>query len=226
METFQIAVLPIPNVVFFPYTSLPVYIVEPVYAQMIKDCVDKGKEVAISKALNLEHLNMKGRYSPSKICGAGTPIILNETDDGTLKILIKGSRKVKLINVEQNLPYLIYQAEVFPDKIESEKFHGPQIENLKTLLDNWLLESVPDSFERESFNKSLSSIYHVVDYICMFLVHDPELRQLLLENNSMFERIQLLSSLFNNPHQFSERPIVVDAIKCYEEIEKTSRVAH
>ena len=226
METFQIAVLPIPNVVFFPYTSLPVYIVEPIYVQMIKDCIDSNKPVAISKALNLDHLNMRGRFSPSKICGMGKPIILNEAEDGTLKILIKGTGRVNLLNVEQNLPYLIYQAEIYPDKLESEKFHGPQIENLRILLDNWLIESVPDSYERESFTKSLVSIYHVVDYICMFLVHDIELRQLLLENNSMFERVQLLSSLFSNPHQFSERPIVVNAIKRYEEIEKTSRMAH
>lgn len=226
METFQIAVLPIPNVVFFPYTSLPVYIVEPIYAQMIKECIDQNKPVAISKASNLDHINMKGRFSPSKVCGIGKPVILEESEDGTLKILIKGTGRVKLLNVEQNLPYLIYQAEEFPDILENEKFHGPQIENLKILLDNWLLESVPDSFERESFTKSLVSIYHVVDYICMFLVHDAELRQLLLENDSMFERVQLLSSLFTHPKQFSERSTVVNAIKRYEEIEKVSGVAH
>lgn len=226
MDTFLLPVLPIPNVVFFAHTSLPVYIIEPIYVQMIRDCIVENKSIAISKAIVNDSLSMKGRFSPSKICGMGKPVILEEAPDGSLKILIKGTGRVKLLNVEQNLPYLIYKAEVYSDKKESEQFYGPQIENLKALLDNWLEINVADSFERESFSRSLITIYHVIDYICMFLVRDAELRQLLLENNSMFERIQLLSSLFEDPNQFEERSIVVNAIKHYEEIENTSRMAH
>jgi len=226
MDTFLLPVLPIPNVVFFAHTSLPVYIIEPIYVQMIKDCISENKSIAISKAIIHDNLSMRGRFSPSKICGMGKPVILEEAPDGSLKILIKGTGRVKLLKVDQNLPYLIYEAEVYLDKKESEQFYGPQIENLKELLDNWLEINVTDSFERESFSNSLITIYHVIDYICMFLVRDADLRQLLLENNSMFERIQLLSSLFEDPNQFEERSIVVNAIKHYEEIENTSRMAH
>ncbi|OUR96241.1 hypothetical protein A9Q84_07740 [Halobacteriovorax marinus] len=226
MDTFLLPVLPIPNVVFFAHTSLPVYIIEPIYVQMIKDCISENRSIAISKAQAYDHLSTQGRFKPSIICGMGKPVILEEAPDGSLKVLIKGTGRVKLLSIEQNLPYLIYKAEIYTDKKESEHFYGPQIENLKNLLDNWLELNVTDSFERESFSRSLITIYHVVDYICMFLVHDADLRQLLLENNSMFERIQLLSSLFEDPNQFEERSIVVNAIKHYEEIENTSRIAH
>ena len=224
MNKFLISVLPIPNVVFFPHTSLPIYITEPTYIKMIRECVAENKPIAISKTENQGQ--SKNKFCPSAICGMGKPIILEESGDGSLKVLIKGSGRVQLLQIEQNLPYLIYSAEVLPDKIEAEQFHGPQVENLKSLLDNWLELSVTDSFERESFSNSIISAYHVVDYICLFLVKDPELRQLLLENVSMFERVQLLSSLFQDPTQFEERSIVVSAIKNYEEIENNWGMAH
>lgn len=226
MKTLRLPVLPIPNVVLYGRTSLPIYILEPVYIDMIKTCVKENTPLAISKAIELDHQNVRMRYTPSDICGYGRPIILEENIDGTLKVLIKAIGRVRLLNVEQNLPYLIYQAECFHDKVESEKLHGPQIQNLKALLDNWLEVNIIDSFERETFTKSLTSIYHVIDYICMFLVQDPDLRQLLLENNSLFERVQLLNSLFEEPSQFEESSLVGSAIKKYEEIEKTSAVAH
>ncbi|PIK13813.1 LON peptidase substrate-binding domain-containing protein [Halobacteriovorax sp. JY17] len=226
METLKLPVLPIPNVVLYARTSLPIYILEPVYIDMIKTCIKENTPLAISKAFEIDRHSLRGRYSPSTICGYGRPIILEENIDGTLKVLIKAIGRVRLLNIEQNLPYLIYQAEIYCDRIESEKLHGPQIQNLKKLLDNWLEINILDSFERETFTNSLTSIYHVIDYICMFLVQDPDLRQLLLENNSLFERVQLLNSLFEKPSQFEESSIVVSAIKRYEEIEKTSRIAH
>ncbi|ATH08935.1 hypothetical protein BIY24_13555 [Halobacteriovorax marinus] len=226
METLRLPVLPIPNVVLFSRTSLPIYILEPVYIDMVKKCIRDNTPIAISKAVEIGREDYKVRYSPCDICGYGRPVILEENVDGTLKVLIKAIGRVRLLNVEQNLPYLVYEAEYFNDKIESEKLHGPQIQNLKKLLDNWLEVNILDSFERETFANSLTSIYHIIDYICMFLVQDPELRQLLLENNSLFERIQLLNSLFEEPSQFEESSLVVSAIKRYEEIEKTSRIAH
>lgn len=226
MENLRLPVLPIPNVVLYSRTSLPIYILEPIYIDMIKTCIKDNVPVAISKASETDHQNIRGRYRPSEICGYGRPIILEENIDGTLKVLIKAIGRVRLLEVDQNLPYLIYQAECFHDKVESEKLHGPQIQNLKKLLDNWLEVNILDSYERETFTNSLTSIYHVIDYICMFLVQDPELRQLLLENNSLFERVQLLNSLFEEPSHFEESSLVVSAIKRYEEIEKTSRIAH
>ena len=226
MENLRLPVLPIPNIVLYARTSLPIYILEPVYIEMIKNCIKENTPLAVSKACEANRSGIKGRFTPSDICGYGRPIILEENVDGTLKVLIKAVGRVRLLSVEQNLPYLIYEAEAFNDRVESEQLHGPQIQNLKKLLDNWLEINILDSFERETFIKSLTSIYHVIDYICMFLVQDPELRQLLLENNSLFERVQLLNSLFEKPSQFEESSLVVSAIKSYEEIEKTSRVAH
>ncbi len=227
MKLQKVAVLPIPDLVFFPGTSLPLYVVEPVFIRMIRECVDQNMLVGISMAEPLVYIYGHRRPSPKNICGIGKPIILEELYDGTLKVLIKGFGRVKLEQVQQNLPYLIYECEEYGDLPEPNGFiSDDKIERLKGLLDAWILETITDSVEREHFQENISSMKQVVDYISMFLIQDHEMRQLLLENTSMNERIQMLDTLLKGPTPYLEDTTAVQAIKSYEILEKTAKVGH
>ncbi|MBK22417.1 MAG: hypothetical protein CME70_00305 [Halobacteriovorax sp.] len=227
MKLKKVAVLPIPDLVFFPGTSLPLYVVEPVFIRMIRECVDQNMLVGISMAEPLVYIYGHRRPSPKNICGIGKPIILEELYDGTLKVLIKGFGRVKLEQVQQNLPYLIYECEEYNDQPELNGFIADdKIERLKGLLDSWILETITDSVEREHFQENISSMKQVVDYISMFLIQDHEMRQLLLENTSLNERIQMLDTLLKGPVPFLEDTTAVQAIKSFEILEKTAKVGH
>jgi len=227
MKLKKVAVLPIPDLVFFPGASLPLYIVEPVFIRMIRECVDQNMLVGISMAEPLVYIYGHRRPSPKNICGIGKPIILEELYDGTLKVLIKGFGRVKLEQVQQNLPYLIYECEEYGDQPELNGFIADdKIERLKGLLDSWILETITDSVEREHFQENISSMKQVVDYISMFLIQDHEMRQLLLENTSLNERIQMLDTLLKGPLPFLEDTTAVQAIKNFEILEKTAKVGH
>lgn len=223
----KVAVLPIPNLVFFPGSSLPLYIVEPVFIRMIKDCVQNNVLLAISMADPITYIQGHKRPSSKNICGIGRPIVLEELYDGTLRVLVKGFSRVKLGLAQQNLPYSIYQCEEYTDLDCSNGFMADsKIERLKKLLGQWAVESIPDSVEREHFEKSISSVNQVVDNICMFLIQDHEMQQLLLENVSLNERVQMLDSLLSGPTPFSQSDSVVQAIKSFEVLEKTAKVGH
>ena len=227
MKLRKVAVLPIPDLVFFPGTSLPLYIVEPVFIRMIKECVEANMLVGISMAEPLVYIFGHRRPTPKNICGIGKPIILEELYDGTLKVLIKGFGRVKLGQVEQNLPYLIYECEEYGDINDERGFiSDSKVERLKGLLDEWVLDTITNSVEREHFQENITSIHQVIDYICMFLIQDHEMRQLLLENTSLNERIQMLCSLLKGPTPFYEDTSAVEAIKSYEILEKTAKVGH
>lgn len=227
MNLNKVAVLPIPNLVFFPGTSLPLYVVEPVFIRMIKECVEENMLVGISMAEPLVYIFGHKRPTPKNICGIGKPIILEELHDGTLRVLIKGFGKVRLGSVKQNLPYLIYQCEEYPDiKSEFGIVCDSKVERLKNLLDDWIVDSISDSVERKSFQEKINSVNEVMDYISMFLIQDHEMRQLLLENTSLNERIQMLDTLLKGPAPFFEDITATRAIKSFEILEKTAKVGH
>jgi len=224
--TMKVNVLPIPNVVFFPHASLPIFVVDEVYVRMIKDCIEKGELLVVTMAEHHGVYKSFDEYGHKKIGSAGKPIVLEELPDGTLKVLIKGVCRVSLKTVVQNLPYLVCEADELHDSIESEQMLGSQVERLKDILNSWLCENIPDSVEREIFSQSLISIYHIIDYVCMFLIRDRDIRQLLLENTSLYERIQMLNTLLQEPHPYLENQSVVSAIKSYEILEKTAKFGH
>lgn len=227
MNLNKVAVLPIPNLVFFPGTSLPLYVVEPVFIRMIKECVEENMLVGISMAEPLVYIFGHKRPMPKNICGIGKPIILEEMYDGTLKVLIKGFGKVRLGSVQQNLPYLIYECEEYPDiKDTYGLVCDSKVERLKELLDNWIVGTISDSVERKHFQDKINSASEVMDYISMFLIKDHEMRQLLLENTSLNERIQMLDTLFKGTAPYFEDITATRAIKSFEILEKTAKVGH
>lgn len=158
------------------------------------------------------------RYSPRRIGTMGKPILLEENDDGSIKILIKGTQRIELINTEQNIPYLIYKCRVIPDIKDKGhlQFESPQISRLREILNHWVEDTIDDSLERETFFQSLTSIHHILDYLAMFMVGDRLMRQLLLENTSLHERISILSSILRGEYPDCEDSIVVSAIKDFE----------
>ncbi|MBT3583563.1 MAG: LON peptidase substrate-binding domain-containing protein [Halobacteriovoraceae bacterium] len=227
MKSLILPVLPIPNVVFFPNTELPIFLVDQVYVRMIKECVREGMLVAISLAEPIQNSFFPTpKFRPKKVCSYGKPIILEELADGTIKVLIKGVGRVQLETVIQNLPYLVYEGIPYPDLPEQELLGSNTLTKLQKLLESWTRESIPDSLERESFMKSLTTLNHMVDYISMFLIQDREVRQVLLETTSIFERIQMLKSLFHEELPLFEDIQAATAIKSYESIEKIARGWH
>ncbi|MCF8060528.1 MAG: LON peptidase substrate-binding domain-containing protein [Bacteriovoracaceae bacterium] len=218
METFPLAILPLPNVVLFPNTIIPMLIVEPTYVKMVRDCLVTEQSIGISMAEPIEERSGSPRYSPQRVATMGKPILLEEHEDGSLKILVKGEQRIELISVEQNIPYLIYKVRTIPDIRESSAiaFESPHIERLKEILDNWMEDTIEDSLERETFLQTLNTLHHIMDYLAMFMVADRHIRQLLLENRSLHERIQMLSSLLRGEYPDCEDTLVVNAIKDFE----------
>lgn len=226
-SNMRIPVLPIPNVVFYPNTALPLLVVEPIYRRMIQDCVEQNMNLAISLAEAVGLNTRDARWVPHKICSMGKPIILDELPDGSLKVLVRGISRVRLKDIKQNIPYMIFDAEVIHDTGLVEASVGPhRIERLTEILDDWIHHFIPDSLERESFYNNLRGTKDIVDYVSMFLIQDRELRQLILENNSLIERIHLLDSLLPGEHPTCEDALIGRAIKEYEHIEKIAICAH
>ncbi len=228
METFPLPILPLPNVVLFPHTVIPMLIAEPTYIKMVKDCVLTDQSLGVSMAEPIDEISGPPRYTPQRVATMGKPIILEENEDGSLRILLKGEKRVELITTEQNIPYLIYKVRILPDLREKQglTFHSPQIARLKEILNYWVEDTIEDSLERESFFQTLESVHHIADYLCMFLIGDRHIRQMLLENRSLHERIQMLSSLLRGEYPDCEDHLVINAMKEFDSGEMQQYFIH
>ncbi|TNF01333.1 MAG: hypothetical protein EP326_04560 [Deltaproteobacteria bacterium] len=226
-KNYLIPILPIPNVVFYPNTVLPVYIMEPSYIKMIEEAAANEQLVGISLAEPLDGFNQdKTRYTPRMICSVGIPVIVEPFEEGTLKILMKGVKRVELMGIHQNLPYLIFEARDMPDSDNDAILNTGMVERLSTILDSWLMENVTNSVEREGFYQNLTTLKHIVDYLCMFLINDVSMRQILLEKRSLVERIHILNSLLRENNPYEEDFLVLNAFMHYEDIEKNYKISH
>ncbi len=230
MDQLRLPILPLPNIVFFPNTSIPMLVSEPSYVRMIKDTIANDGHIGISMAEPTEEDQYNGslRYTPQRIGTMGKPILLEELEDGSLKLLVEGSARIELLNVEQNIPYLIYKIKLIPDLKNHVplSFENAQISRLKEILDLWIEDTIDDSLERESFVQSLGGIHSIVDYLAMFLVGDREVRQVILENRNLHERIQILGSLLKGEYPHCEDDLVANAVKDFEYREKEHYLVH
>ena len=98
-------------------------------------------------------------------------------------------------------------------------FEGDEIFYLQDLMRSWLETYILDSREREQFLMHLNSVHRLVNNVSMLLVKEPKVKQILLENDNLPERIKLLNKLFRSQIDFQENSIVVNAMINFDNLE-------
>ena len=227
----NLPIIQIPGTTFFPNTVLPIYLSHPTLINMVKDIVTNKTGglliIRMEESLSFNHNN--------DICAAGTPIILDELENGHLKVAVHGLFRIKIINILQDLPYQVAQCTIVPDLNETSQFEESELADLKELLMRWLLHFVRDSSERDIFVDSLKHINQYIDYLSMFLIKDLEMRQTLLATTSFNERVNMLSLILRNnlkenlesaePLTFKQDLLAIDTIKESIEPDRTMNKA-
>jgi Lon protease-like protein len=107
-------VFPLPRLVFFPGTMLPLHIFEHRYRTMIKHCLATHRALAVATLLDGpvdEHKNPP--FSP--IAGAGVIVDHEELPDGRYNILLRGDARVHLAELPFLPPYRRARAEILDD---------------------------------------------------------------------------------------------------------------
>ncbi len=221
-EKLKIPILPVQNLVFFPKTTVPLTIENPLAIQIIKDCIEFDCPVGLGL---VESFGTFYSEIPKNICGIGIPLILE--DNGLqIKVLVNGLNRVRVGKIIQNFPYSVYDVEIYEDKEEIINLADTNLLKLKSLFEKWLDQSLLRPSERSQLMDSLQPPANLIDYICMFLIKDVEVRQILLESPSLLDRIQTLCLIFKDNNPFLEDINVLQIIKDFDHLEKTALTAH
>lgn len=219
MKELIIPVIPMEQVVLFPTTLIPLVVVEKSYIDMVKKAHREDGLIALSLSQTINGPlgeSMSGRFHVHDICSAGKPVIIGEDKEG-LKILMRGQARIEILETLQKLPYIKVRARTLPDiEFSDQELVNAPVEKLVQIFQDWVELHIRDSLERESFIEKSSTVKHIIDYICSYIIQAPETRQLMLEKRSLVDRIKILDALLKDDNPFCEDQMVAHALHHYE----------
>ncbi len=208
----EVALFPIPGMVTFPGTTVPLHVFEPRYRRMIQDAVEKQRLVGVchtAKEIRSAPGNQspqeiltsnQATYDPCQVFSAGYCNIVSETEDGRIYLEVDMVGRYQLGDEIQTLPYRKYLCRALPDTEEEEQ-GGSTLEELKQHITAALIEIAGQ--RSDELSKLLSGedwqqmppaafSFRLFNYIRI----DPDIMQAVLESTSARDRLEILWGLF------------------------------
>ncbi|MEE8586488.1 MAG: LON peptidase substrate-binding domain-containing protein [Acidobacteriota bacterium] len=190
-EVFHdIPIFPLPNLVLFPRTVLPLHIFEPRYRQMVAHCLEKELPIGIVLLKPGSQKEEAGTEPTYEIGSAGKIARHQKLDDGRYNILLSGRYRFQ---IKDPLPreFLFRQATVesipewVPEAEESDHAHGSLLASIEELTRGQQEEEA-----EENGREILSQLDFeaLVNTLCSVLRLDPQTRQELLELDDLRDR--------------------------------------
>ncbi len=186
-----VPILPLRGVIVFPQTAVPLTIGQPRSIKLVDDVVAGDRFVGLVAAKNPE-LETPG---PADLYGVGTIATVHRllrAPDGTIRLLVQGVERFRVVEFVQTEPYLMARIERTPETLET----GLEIDALaRNARDQFstIADLIP-SFPRElvtsitAIEDPLQTIYSIANFQRIEL----EEAQTLLEIDSVTEKLHKL----------------------------------
>ncbi len=105
---------PLPDVVLFPGSPLPLHIFEPRYRQMINTIMEGDKTFGV--------LLYEPEHSHARVIGSSAVVTeIERLPDGRMNLMAEGERRFRVVRTIEDLPYLQGEVEWLDDKPNSKK---------------------------------------------------------------------------------------------------------
>lgn len=115
-----VPILPLRDTVVFPETVTPLAVGQERSVKLVDDVLHKDKIIGL---VTIKHKDVE-LAGPDDVYQIGTAAIIHKmlkVPDGSLRILVQGLKRIKIISYVQMEPYLVARVEVLEDKLEMTK---------------------------------------------------------------------------------------------------------
>lgn len=195
MQTCCVPMFPLPGLVLFPRTMIPLHIFEPRYVRLVRDALAGDRRIA---AANLRRGWEKDYHGAPNVFKTVTVArILNEErlPDDRFNILLEGIERAELIEETTSTPYRVIRAAPLVDVLDDHDRNAVR-EALRELegLCAQVAEQVPHL--RSSMTNLVNQHLHpgiAADKVGSAVVKDPYERQSLLGERRVLRRLQLVN---------------------------------
>ena len=194
----NIPLFPLPGALLLPNSKLPLNIFEPRYINMVEDTIaTKHRLIGMIQPVKINNgkeLNENNKYQ--KVGCAGRIVSFTETDDGRYLITLEGVSRFKFKNeVEHQKPYILSQIDwsfYKNDLVPFEDMNGFDRNSFLEILKKYL-DSAQIASDWEVLKKAKEEV--LVNSLSMLCPFEPEEKQVLLEADTIRNRLDVLVTL-------------------------------
>jgi len=194
----SLPILPVRDVVIFPYMILPLFVGRDISIKAIEQAMDENKLILLvsQKDVNVESPSEADLY---KVGTVGTILRMLKLPDGRLKILVQGLTKAKVTEFTQSDPYYIGNIEKIVDDQQPELTLEVEamMRNVKELVDKSLAlgkSFLPDIIV---LIENIEEPGRLADLVASNLGLKAEQAQELLEETDPILRLKKISDILN-----------------------------
>ena len=192
-----IPVLPLRDVVVFPYMVMPLFVGRPKSISSLDDAMQNNKKLLLvsQKQADLEEPSIDDLYDVGTIANI---IQLLKLPDGTVKVLVEGQQRAKIRKVEDNGEYLWAVAEPLLTTLGNEKelqvAHKAVLDEFQSYI-NLNKKVQPDIL---SALQQIDNLEQLSDTMASHLPVSVAQKQAVLEMTNVVERFEYLLGLMQS----------------------------
>lgn len=182
---------PLPEVVLFPGTLLPLHVFEPRYRTLVRDVLETHRCLSVVRISGAGELDAHGHPSIASVAGVGIIVDHAELPGGRFNIVVRGRARVSLEELPFVPPYRRARAEIL--RTESESVSAGDIAALVSSATAFasVVQSRDSSFDfrlpRDADAGALA------DHCAGQLLIDGRDRQAVLEATTVSLRVKLVT---------------------------------
>lgn len=209
----EVALFPIPGMVAFPGTIVPLHVFEPRYRQMVTDAVEQDRMIAVchtkkeirpakdGQSMQDALKNNQATYQPFEVFSAGICEIIDTTADGRVYIHISMSKRLQLVHEVQTLPYRIVACRELEDVSqlvsddELMKYQKSITDSIVKMIGKHNPAKLSEFNSDEWLELSPTEFSFKVFQLVRF---DADTMQSILEVTSNLERLKMVDSLVHS----------------------------
>ncbi len=192
-----IPVLPLRDVVVYPHMVIPLFVGREKSIKALEAAMENDKQILLvaQKSAAEDDPKADDMY---RIGTVSSILQLLKLPDGTVKVLVEGSKRAKILNFTEADEYFTAQAKLHEEETIDEREAEVLVRSLTTQFDQYvkLNKKIPPEILT-----SLSSIEdpsRLVDTIAAHMSLKIEEKQKILENFSLRERVEQLMGLMES----------------------------
>ena len=196
-ELQTIPVLPLRDVVVFPFMVMPLFVGRPRSISSLDDAMNNGKQLLLvsQKQAELEEPSIDDLYDVGTIANI---IQLLKLPDGTVKVLVEGQQRAKIHQIEDSGEH--FQAQVEPlnstlgNKKELQVVHKAALDEFQNYV-NLNKKVQPDIL---SALQQIENLEQVSDTLASHLPVSVAQKQTVLEMTNVLDRFEYLLGLMQS----------------------------
>jgi uncharacterized protein len=205
-ENLRVPLFPLPGVVLFPGTVLPLRVFEPRYLEMLRDVLADQKLIGMAQLKPSSFVAdgaAPGAAPVFGVLGVGRVVAQEQGPDGTWHIALLGQWRCRISTEIPHEPYRIASVDLLKDSMQGNVAAEELLRKNMYALKHTAAQLARQTLDEEAaarLNEMLEQRMKpgmAADLLGSVFVHDHALRQALLESTDVGVRVQTVQKLLN-----------------------------